>query len=245
MSSNVTTSRSYMDFPVVTSNGVTTANSWLLIQDNLPNANGGIGNTYRITPKVLVAAAGNVQIATSNTQTYSTPAVSRRWIDFPVQSSNVSLSNTWVLVQDNLPNANGGIGHTFRLTLSTIVESAANSAPLQLFVANSAVNLPAANQYPSTIALVANTTTGALSIYSSNGSSWSTAQGGGGGDAFFRYNQSIANSVWNIDHGLNKYPSVTVVDTAGTQGFGTVLYVDSNNVTVSFSAAFAGTAYLN
>lgn len=242
---NVTTSRSYMDFPVVAANGVTTANSWLLIQDNLPNSNGSIGNTYRITPQTLVAAAGNVQITTSNTQTYSAPAVSRRWIDFPVVSSNVSLSNTWILVQDNLPNSNGGIGHTFRLTIPTIVQSGANGAPLQLFVANSAVNLPNASQYPSTIALVSNTSTGALSVYSSNGTSWSTAQGGGGGDAFFVFNQSSANSFWSINHGLNKYPSVSVVDTAGTQGFGTVSYIDSNNVTVSFSAAFAGKAYLN
>jgi len=245
MSTNTTISRSYIDFPVVGANGVTTANSWLLIQDNLPNANGGVGNTYRITPQTLVAAAGNVQIAAANTSnTYAAPNTSRRWIDFPV-SSNISLSNTWILAQDNLPNSNGGIGHTFRLTLSTALSSVANAAPTQLFVANSTVNLPAANQYPSTIALVSNTSTGALSIYSSNGSAWSTAQGGGGGDAFFEYNQSQANSAWNIHHGLNKYPSVTITDTAGTQGFGTVTYIDSNNVTVSFAAAFAGVAYLN
>lgn len=242
--SNVSVSRSYADFPVVSANGVATANSWLLIQDNLPNANGGIGNTYRITPQVLVAAAGNVQIVTSNSQSNSTPAVSRRWIDFPV-SSNVSISNTWILAQDNLPNANGGIGNTFRLSLPTIVQSATNAAPVQLFVANSVVNLPDASQHSSTIVLVANVSTGALSVYSSNGSQWSTAQGGGGGDAFFRFVQSQANSEWSINHGLNKYPSVTVVDTAGTQGFGTVNYMDSNNIIVSFSSAFAGTAYLN
>lgn len=242
--SNTNTTRSYMDFPVITANDVTTANSWLLIQDNLPNSNGQIGNTYRITPKVLVAAAGNVQISTSNTSSNTTTSVSRRWIDFPVVSSNLSLSNTWILAQDNLPNSNGGFGHTFRLTLLTTMQAAANGQPLQLYVANSTVNLPAANQHPSTIALVSNTTTGALAIYSSNGSVWSTAQGGGG-DNFFMFNQSQANSIWNINHGLNKYPSVTVVDTAGTQGFGTVSYVDSNNVTVSFSAAFAGQAYLN
>jgi len=243
--SNLVISRRFTDFPVVVANGITTSNTWLLIQDNLPNANGGVGNTYRITVQQAVAAAGNVQVATSNSTTYAAPTPSRRWIDFPVAISNVSISNTWVLAQDNLPNSNGGSGHTFRLNLQTIVQAGSNSEPLQLFVANSAVDLPAANQHPSTIALVANVSTGALSVYSSNGTEWSTAQGGGGGDAFFKFNQSQANSTWNINHGLNKYPSVTVVDTAGTQGFGTVGYVDSNNVTVSFSAAFAGTAYLN
>lgn len=243
--SNLAISKRFTDFPVVDANGITTSNTWVLIQDNLPNANGEIGNTYRATPKEIVAAAGNVQIATSNTTTYTAPAVSRRWIDFPVVVSNVSISNTWVLAQDNLPNSNGGTGHTFRLNPQTIVQSGANSQPLQLYVANSVVNLPQANLYPSCIALVANASTNALSVYSSNGSEWSTAQGSGGGDAFFRFNKSQANSVWNINHGLNKYPSVTVVDTAGTQGFGTVSYIDSNNVTVSFSAAFAGTAYLN
>lgn len=66
----------------------------------------------------------------SNSQSNSLPVISRRWIDFPV-SSNVSVSNTWILAQDDLPNANGGIGNTFRVTLPTVVQFASNTGSIQ------------------------------------------------------------------------------------------------------------------
>lgn len=71
------------------------------------------------------------------------------------------------------------------------------------------------------------------------------AGSGGGSDAFFTFNQAGAANPWFINHNLNKYPSVTVVDSAGTQGFCSVTYVDANNVQLNFAAPFAGKAYLN
>lgn len=65
------------------------------------------------------------------------------------------------------------------------------------------------------------------------------------GDAFYHFHQATAASSWAINHGLNKFPSVTVVDSAGNRGFCGVQYVDANNLTLSFSGAFAGDAYLN
>lgn len=50
---------------------------------------------------------------------------------------------------------------------------------------------------------------------------------------------------WTIDHDLGKYPSVTIVDSAGSTIVGEVTYINNNQVLVSFTAAFAGTAYLN
>tara|TARA_R110000824_G_scaffold390200_1_gene586560 strand:+ start:124 stop:651 length:528 start_codon:yes stop_codon:yes gene_type:complete len=63
--------------------------------------------------------------------------------------------------------------------------------------------------------------------------------------ATFIFEQVIPAATWIITHSLNKYPSVSVVDTANTSGFGAVEYNSANQLTVTFSGAFAGKAYLN
>ena len=72
-----------------------------------------------------------------------------------------------------------------------------------------------------------------------------TGLGPQGGDKHFRWDQNVASAVWNIPHNLRKYPSVTVVDSAGTMVMGDLDYVDENNVTLTFSSPFSGTAHLN
>ena len=64
-------------------------------------------------------------------------------------------------------------------------------------------------------------------------------------DKRFVYNQNTASLSWSIQHDLNKFPSVTVVDSAGTVVIGEINYIDANNLTLTFSAAFSGVAYLN
>lgn len=59
------------------------------------------------------------------------------------------------------------------------------------------------------------------------------------------FHATPARSVWNINHGMGKRPSVTVIDTAGSVVQGEITYIDDNNLTLTFSAAFKGTAYLN
>lgn len=61
----------------------------------------------------------------------------------------------------------------------------------------------------------------------------------------FIFNQGVPASTWNIQHNLGKFPSITVVDTAGTVVMGQYDYVDNNNITLTFAAGFAGKAYLN
>jgi hypothetical protein len=68
---------------------------------------------------------------------------------------------------------------------------------------------------------------------------------GTGGDLHYVYTQSSSSATWNIAHNLNKYPSVTIIDSAGDYVDGLITYVDANNLTLTFSAAFTGTAYLN
>jgi hypothetical protein len=64
-------------------------------------------------------------------------------------------------------------------------------------------------------------------------------------DLYLEYQQIAPAAVWTIVHNLNKYPNVSVVDSAGNWVIGDVAYVSGNILTVRFSAAFAGTAYLN
>lgn len=50
---------------------------------------------------------------------------------------------------------------------------------------------------------------------------------------------------WPVNHGLDGYPAVVVVDSAGSVIFGDIQYIDRNNVLLKHSAAFAGKAYFN
>lgn len=58
------------------------------------------------------------------------------------------------------------------------------------------------------------------------------------------HNQSSPSTSWSITHPLGGRPSVTVVDTAGTVVIGEVTYNSNTQVTVTFTSAFSGFAYL-
>jgi len=61
----------------------------------------------------------------------------------------------------------------------------------------------------------------------------------------FQFTQGAPATTWNIQHNLGKFPSITVIDSGNTVVTGEYTYTDNNNVVLSFSAAFAGKAYLN
>lgn len=58
------------------------------------------------------------------------------------------------------------------------------------------------------------------------------------------HTQGVASIEWVITHALGGRPSVTVVDSAGTVVIGEVQYDSDTQVTISFTAAFSGYAYL-
>lgn len=66
-----------------------------------------------------------------------------------------------------------------------------------------------------------------------------------GSDKTFVFTQSSPQSVWTINHGLQKFPSVSVVDSANRLVVGEVEYTNENTLTVSFSGGFSGKAYIN
>jgi len=89
-------------------------------------------------------------------------------------------------------------------------------------------------------------------VLTSTGSAveWKTLSTLGGSDKNYVHSQDVASNTWEVEHSLNKYPSVTVVDSAGTVVVGNVEYDDIDNVTLTFFAggdlvAFSGKAYFN
>ena len=65
------------------------------------------------------------------------------------------------------------------------------------------------------------------------------------GDKDFTYIKNTPDKIWDITHNLDKYPSVTIVDSAGSVVMGDITYTSKSALTVTFSAAFSGKAYLN
>ena len=70
-------------------------------------------------------------------------------------------------------------------------------------------------------------------------------------DKNYTHNQSSASTTWTINHGLNKFPSVSIKfsssDSVYTNvgAFAGVTYTDANNLTINLAAAESGYAYLN
>lgn len=66
-----------------------------------------------------------------------------------------------------------------------------------------------------------------------------------GSDKYYMHEQASASAVWTILHVLGKYPSVTIVDSAGDEVEGSVNHISTSTLEVTFSAPFSGRAYLN
>ena len=65
------------------------------------------------------------------------------------------------------------------------------------------------------------------------------------GDKTYVHYQNVQSDTWEIQHNLDKYPSITVVDSANNIVVGDIRYVDTNNVVVTFTAPFSGKAFCN
>ncbi len=66
-----------------------------------------------------------------------------------------------------------------------------------------------------------------------------------GGDLNYDHSQVASVTVWNIAHSLGKRPAVTVIDSGANEIIGAVVHTDTNNLTITFTAAISGHAYLN
>ena len=64
-------------------------------------------------------------------------------------------------------------------------------------------------------------------------------------DKDFVFTQGTPSATWTIQHNMDKLPAVAAVNNNNMIVYGDVLYVDSNNLTITFSGGFSGKAYLN
>lgn len=57
--------------------------------------------------------------------------------------------------------------------------------------------------------------------------------------------QNTASTTWTIVHNLGFVPNILIVDSSGREVIGEVTVIDLNTISVTFSAAFGGSAYLS
>jgi hypothetical protein len=68
-------------------------------------------------------------------------------------------------------------------------------------------------------------------------------QGLSGGS--FTFTQASPTSTWTITHNLDYKPNISVVDSTGSQVEGETVWTSNNSLTITFSGAFSGVAYLS
>ncbi len=61
----------------------------------------------------------------------------------------------------------------------------------------------------------------------------------------FTHNQLSPEKEWNMVHNLNRFPTVSVVDSGGSVVLGDIQYIDENQIKIIFATNFSGKAYLN
>lgn len=61
----------------------------------------------------------------------------------------------------------------------------------------------------------------------------------------FVYEQGVASNVWDIQHNLNKRPSIHLVDSTGREFEAEKDYISDNQVIIRLESATTGLAYLN
>tara|TARA_R110001592_G_scaffold92874_4_gene270218 strand:+ start:2121 stop:2882 length:762 start_codon:yes stop_codon:yes gene_type:complete len=157
-------------------------------------------------------------------------------------SVNVNTNDNVATIIDNmvtaLTTANTSTHRLFTsLTDNTTSLSLVNEANSQAFDVDSGFTIAstvvqnAVDEY-----LVSEATTGNLVFKSA---------ADGIGDKHYVHTQSEASATWTVIHNLSKHPSITVVDSAGTQVIGQVDYVSNSRCTLTFVGAFSGIAYAN
>ena len=61
----------------------------------------------------------------------------------------------------------------------------------------------------------------------------------------YKHTQNVGSTTWTINHNLGFNPNVSTADASNDGIEGTVKYIDTNNLTVTFSSSTTGFAYLS
>lgn len=65
------------------------------------------------------------------------------------------------------------------------------------------------------------------------------------GGSAYTHDQAVASTTWTVVHNLGYRPNVFLTDSSGTPLLGTVTHDSANQLTVTFTSAIAGLAYLS
>ena len=103
------------------------------------------------------------------------------------------------------------------------------------------VNPPTGSTSASTVVDVSDATTGPQGPAGPTGATGATGASGG----FFTFTQASPASTWTITHNLGYRPNISVVDSAGSQVEGETVWTSTSSLTITFSGAFSGVAYLS
>lgn len=96
-------------------------------------------------------------------------------------------------------------------------------------------------QSDNTVTIVDSGIQGAIGATGATGATGPAGVSGGQ----YTHTQNTPSATWTIPHNLAFNPNATVIDSAGTAVEGSYVFTDINNLTITFSASFAGYAYLS
>lgn len=65
------------------------------------------------------------------------------------------------------------------------------------------------------------------------------------GDKNYVHLQGSPSKTWSFEHNLDKKPSVTIIDSSGNMVVGSLVYVDLNNISLTFASPISGEAICN
>ena len=72
-----------------------------------------------------------------------------------------------------------------------------------------------------------------------------SVDGSAGGDKTYTHSQTLPSTEWLVNHGLGKFPAVTVLDSAGSTMGCAIEHIDLNNVRIAAAYPIAGKAIFN
>jgi hypothetical protein len=64
-------------------------------------------------------------------------------------------------------------------------------------------------------------------------------------DLNYIHNQTTPSLTWIVNHNLNKYPAVNIVDSTGSEVEAEIVYISINQLEVRFTSLVSGQAYVN
>lgn len=152
-----------------------------------------------------------------------------------MELDNIKLQTTW---NDAAGSINSNFQKIKQALATTIVVDAAMSGASTNAVQNKAIK-----EYVDKTDAVLSERIAALELGGGGGGTGGGTTGEG--DRYYYHTQAATAEEWVIEHNLGKYPSVTVVSSAGEEIYCDKTFVSINKVVLNFGTPISGAAFLN